>query len=145
MKTGRTDHHNLAYNTLSTQWVLHWHLFIAEFHPTFHYIKGVDNVVADALSHLHIEALSEVGMIQHDVDPDYNAEAFSIEQDNEPLLECFLHHPHLPGEIVYPLDYPLLHSQQLQDVLLLQQQQNNPDKYPTINLDGTKLNCYVAT
>ena len=57
---------------------------------------------------------------------------FSIELDNEPLLECLLHHPHLPDEIVFPLDYPLLCSRQLQDVILLQQQQHSPDKYPTI-------------
>ena len=31
-----TDHHNPTYNTLSTQCVLHCHLFIEEFHPTFH-------------------------------------------------------------------------------------------------------------
>ena len=43
------------------------------------------------------------------------------------------------------MDYLLLHSWQLQGVILLQQQQNNPDKYPTINLDGTELICYVAT
>ena len=140
-----TDHCNLTYNTLSTQHVLRWCLFIEEFHPTFHYIKGVVNVFADALSCLPIKALSEVGMIQHDVDPDYNAEVFSIELDNESLLECLLHHPHLPDEIVFPLDYPLLHSRQLQAVILLQQQQNNPDIYPTINLDGTELICYVTT
>ena len=29
--------------------------------------------------------------------------------------------------------------------MLLQQQQNNPDKYPTINLDDTELICYVTT
>ena len=57
----------------------------------------------------------------------------------------FLHHPHLPEEIVFPLDYPLFRSQQLQDIILLQQQQNNPDKYPAINLDGTELICYVTT
>ena len=58
-----TDHCNLKYNNLSTQYVLNWHLFIEEFHPTFHYIKGVDNVVADALSCLPITTSSEVELI----------------------------------------------------------------------------------
>ena len=123
-----TDHRNLTFNTLSTQCVLRWSLFIEEYHLTFHYIKGEDNVVADAMSRLPIKALEEVDGIQHDVDPEYNAEVFSIELDSESLLECFLHHPHLPDRIVFPLDYPLLCSQQLQDRTLLQQQQNNPNK-----------------
>ena len=46
--------------------------------------------------------------------------------------------------MVLHLDY-LLRSWQLQDILLLQQQQNSLDKYPTINLDGTELICYVTT
>ena len=49
-------------------------------------------------------------MLQHDIDPEYNAKVFSIELDNEPLLDCLLHHPHLPDEIVFPLGYPLLRS-----------------------------------
>ena len=139
-----TDHHNLTYNTLSTQCVLRWRLFIEELHPTFHYIKGVDNVVADTLSRLPIKASVEVEKIQPNVDLEYNAKVFSIKLDNASLLECLLHHPHLPDERVFPLDYSLLRSQQLQDIIL-QQQQNNADKYPTINLDGTELICYITT
>ena len=92
-----------------------------------------------------MKTVEETDRIQPDVDPDYNAEVFSIELDNKSLLECLLHHPHLPGEIVFPLDYSLLRSQQLQDTVIQQQQQNNPDKYPIINLDGTELICYVTT
>ena len=120
-----TDHRNLTFNTLSTQRVLHWRLFIEEFHPTFHYIKGADNVVADTLSCLPIKASVEVEKIQPNVDLEYNAEVFSIELDNESLLECLLHHPHLSNEIVFPLDYSLLRSRQLQDIILQQQQQQH--------------------
>ena len=93
-----------------THHVLRWRFFIEEYHPTFHYIKGEDNVVADAMSWLPTKALEEVDGIQHDADPKYNAEVFSIELYSESLLECFLHHPHLPDEIVFPLDYQLLRS-----------------------------------
>ena len=82
-----TDHRNLTYNTLTTLCVLCWCLFIEEFHPTFHYIKGVDNVVADAISRLPMKTVEEADRIQPDVDPDYNAEVFSIELDSEILLE----------------------------------------------------------
>ena len=137
-----TDHHDLTYKTLTTQHVLHWCLFIEEFHPTFHYFKGVDNVVADALSRLPIKASVEVEKIQPNVDLEYIAKVFSIKFNNESLLECLLHHPQLSDEIVFPLDYSLLHSQHLQDVIL--QQQHNPEKYPTINLDGIELICYIT-
>ena len=111
-----TDHCKLTFNMLSTQHVLHWRLFIEEFHPTFHYINGADNIVADALSHLPIKASVEVKKIQPNVDLEYNAKVFSIKLDNESLLECLLHHPHLTDEKVFPLDYSLLHCQQLQDI-----------------------------
>ena len=34
-----------------------------------------------------------------------NTETFSIELDNDTLLESLLHHPNLPDEIIFPLEY----------------------------------------
>ena len=107
-----TDHKNLTYNTLTTQRVLRWHLFIEDFHPTFHYIKGVDNVIADALSHLpqFDDSITEMELKSPNVTINNNTETFSIEFENDTLLESLLHHPNLPDEIIFPLEYPLLCS-----------------------------------
>ena len=105
-----TDHKNLTYDTLTTQRVLHWRLFIEEFHPTFHYIKGIDNVIADAISRLPqcTESIVDSDLFQPNLDADHNAEAFPLEFDNSTLLQCLLYHPVLPEEIIFSLEYSLL-------------------------------------
>ena len=47
-----TDHKNLTYKSFNTERVMRWRLILEEFGPELKYIKGENNVVADALSRL---------------------------------------------------------------------------------------------
>ena len=49
-----TDHKNLTYNIFNTERVVRWRLILEEFSPELKYIKGENNVIADALSSLEM-------------------------------------------------------------------------------------------
>ena len=53
-----TDHKNLTYKTFNTDRVMRWRLIVEEFNPELIYIKGQNNIIADALSRLDIKPLS---------------------------------------------------------------------------------------
>ena len=111
-----TDHRNLTYNTLNSQRVLRWRLFLEEYHPIFHYIKGTDNTLADALSRLpHSAGQSSTGPNQPNSPSDTNqspgdsnssfaASAFSILMDDEEMFQCFLNYPTVDEQHPFALD-----------------------------------------
>ena len=110
---------------------MHWRLFIEEYHPIFHYIKGTENTLADALSclphsqrqiatisqlsspHAHTKALghkiSEINSDNH---------YFSFLCDDEDLLECFLNFPPVDWAHPFALDFLTIHTAQLADAKL---------------------------
>lgn len=50
-----TDHVNLTRQNISSNRIMTWRMLLEEFSPVFHYIKGPDNIIADALSRLPFE------------------------------------------------------------------------------------------
>ena len=85
-----TYHGNHMYETLTAQCVLCWHFLIVDFHPAFHNMKGVVNVIAETDSKLPkcTDSLVKTDLIQPDLDPEYNAVAFCIDLNNCALLDC---------------------------------------------------------
>ena len=47
-----TDQKNLTFANLNTKRVLQWQCYLEEYLPTMHYIKGQNNIIADAFSRL---------------------------------------------------------------------------------------------
>jgi hypothetical protein len=47
-----TDHLNLTHKQFNTDRVMQWHLILEEYGVTLTYVKGTNNIVADALSRL---------------------------------------------------------------------------------------------
>ena len=94
-----TDHHNLTHwlSLFTTQRVLRWHILIEEFNPTFYYLHGSRNVVADALSRLpiseaaHLNAVPSTTPVRHIQDSPTST--FCDMTLMESLAECLLAMP----------------------------------------------------
>ena len=110
-----TDHKNLTYANFTSQHVLRWRLFLEEYNPIFHYIKGSDNTIADAFSWLPcLEGQSPAvkqafSPKESELAPghfdDHNSHAFSIMVDDDDMLECFLNFPEVDFQHPFALDY----------------------------------------
>ena len=55
-----TEHKNLTYNYFNTERVMRWRLILKEFGHKLKYIKGENNVVAEALSSLKMSDNQEI-------------------------------------------------------------------------------------
>ena len=55
-----TDHKNLTYKFFNTERVMRWRLILKEFSPELKYIKGENNIVANALSRLEKSPNQEI-------------------------------------------------------------------------------------
>ena len=109
-----TDHKNLTFKNFNTERVMRWRLILEEYGPELRYIKGENNVVADALSRLEI---METPISK---DSASMAEHFGLEEDDLP-------------QDAFPLNYKTLMIHQQADKELLERAQDN---------DGYTLNIF---
>jgi len=100
-----TDHKNLVYKHFNTERVMHWRLLLEEFGPHLTYIKGANNIVADALIRLDIS------------EEDFSQDALNgkLAADDDEF----------PGE--FPLSYKEIAYQQGKDKALQKKLKNDPE------------------
>jgi hypothetical protein len=122
-----TDHLNLTYVNFNTERVMRWRLILKEYGPELLYVKGENNVVADALSRLPLIS-SESSQ-----DINYLADHFA------------LHNNDLPDDI-YPLQYSLIQKCQQKDKALLNKIKEKTQNYHFKSFHGggktRNLICY---
>jgi hypothetical protein len=143
-----TDHRNNTFDKLTTQRVMRWRLFLEEYAPIFHYIKGETNTLADALSRLPFSERQNTSPINNsDVKTtsfDDNLSTFySMAIDDPSLLDCFVHLPDQAG-VPFVLTYENMANAQAQDAELLQFVANEPNKFVSQMLaPNISVYCYI--
>jgi hypothetical protein len=101
-----TDHANLTYKHFNSDRVMRWRLFIEKYSPNLEYIKGENNVIANALSCLPQQSI----YFQDSLDSFYS------------IVECHNsdHKKTLPHDF-HPLSYVHLERAQKHDPQLKQE------------------------
>ena len=111
-----------------------------------HYIKGQNNVIADAFSLLDLigdsqclEGKNAPLEMPHELEQGCN-----IVQDAK-MFECFLNLPRLNDHGNNLLNYKYLAKQQVEEETLQQLAKRKPDNYVIKTLNRHEMLCYVKT
>ena len=120
-----TDHKNLLYDKMASNRVIRWRLLLEEFGVELIHVKGETNVVADALSRLHMdEPIDESA--QGEPDPIQLGQAFGATKRELKEAE-------------FPLSPKAIRKAQQKDARLLAKAKDQPDKYKTKKVEGHEL------
>ena len=122
-----TDHKNLTYEHSTSDRVMRWHLFLEEYGPEFQYIKGEDNIVTDALSHLDkIDNPPKMIPTPQLMACFLNSQEIGDDElivDSENLAECFGQKISKKKENSYrfPMELPYIAEMQCKDKTLMKE------------------------
>jgi hypothetical protein len=153
-----TDHKNLMFDTLKTQYVLCWHTKIEEFSPMIHYIEGPCNILANSLWRLHSRVNpAQIAEGKKLVEPaevsnKKKDNAYFLDQEHSGLydnnvwecIECYLNLPESPHSNENSLNHAHICELQQQDKKLLALQVKYLDNNVNLQLDDNvnDIICY---
>ena len=115
-----TDHENLTYKHFNSDRVMRWRLFIEEYSPDLRYIKGEENIVADALSRLGIlnAPLEEAHFTE-----ELRSACYALDEEDMP-------------EDAFPLSYELIGKFQSKDKEILAELKKTQSRYAIKPFEG---------
>jgi transposase InsO family protein len=125
-----TDHMDLTFKKFNSDRVMRWRLFIEEYSPNLTYVKGEDNIVADALSRLEI---ASEPMPEEHFTEELRSELYSLNMESFETEE-------------YPLSYKAIGTAQAADISLTTEikKKNSKFKFQSFHGGGSQreLICY---
>jgi transposase InsO family protein len=131
-----TDHENLTYKHFNSDRVMRWRLYIEEYSPDLKYIKGENNVVADALSRLPKELAT---LSKEETPLNDSLEAFYA------TMDC-LGKEEVPTFDSHPVSYEKLDTAQQADPSIKKELRKDSCKYHIKDFHGggitRSLVCY---
>jgi hypothetical protein len=144
-----SNHNNITFSQLNTQCVLRWRLFLEEYNPILHYIKGESNTLANTLSRLPFFERQKQDKYIKNPNDQYKNRNSSLNDSSfysmaiDDLFDCFVHLPDQAG-ISFVLDYETIANAQTRDTELQQLAQQEPMKY-ICQLLATNVHvwCYI--
>jgi aryl carrier-like protein len=146
--TIHTDHKNLTFQGLTSQRVLRWRSFLEEYDINLDYVKGPENVLADAYSRVP-RAESTVGKNMpnnDDIIEEHYLDCFYSVLDEPELFDCLLNLPELEEPTQNPLNMEWIRERQQADATLLARAASNPTNYVYKTFeDDLQILCYVKT
>ena len=153
-----TDHKHLTHqlSSFTTQQVLRWKILLKEYNPTYHYLPGPENNVADSLSRTPTATLFAESDTSHlNQNPDTDVFTFhelaesllalptcNAQTDSHHVEDIFLFHPKFDPRGRHPFHFDTIYHYQQESSTLNDLLKTSPDRYFTKVLKtGIVPNC----
>ena len=157
-----TDHKNITHrlSSFQSQRITRWKILLEEFNPTFHYIPGPKNIVADSLSRTPTLATFLAHTDVDDVDYSYHNDTFIFSEmaeslmalpscdaltDSHPVEDSYLFHPDFDAQGRKPFHFKTIFEYQQQDNNVLQLPELDPQRFFINTLDAHPIVCRYDT